>query len=91
MSTNEITTKIRQIKELQQLIEEAETEMETLKDAIKAEMTAREVDELPADVFKVRWTTVESSRFDSTAFKKAMPELFKQFSKQTTSRRFSIG
>jgi predicted phage-related endonuclease len=65
--------------------------METLKDSIKAEMTAREVDELTADVFKVRWTTVESSRFDSTAFKKAMPELFKQFSKQTTSRRFSIG
>ena len=91
MSTNEITAKIRQIKELQQLIEEAEAEMETLKDAIKAEMTAREVDELTADVFKVRWTTVESSRFDSTAFKKAMPELFKQFSKQTTSRRFSIG
>lgn len=91
MSTNEITTKIRQIKELQQLIEEAEAEMETLKDAIKAEMTARDVDELTADVFKVRWTTVESSRFDSTAFKKAMPELFKQFSKQTTSRRFSIG
>lgn len=91
MSTNEITIKIRQIKELQQLIEEAEAEMETLKDAIKAEMTARDVDELTADVFKVRWTTVESSRFDSTAFKKAMPELFKQFSKQTTSRRFSIG
>lgn len=91
MSTNEITNKIRQIKELQQLIEEAEAEMETLKDAIKAEMTARDVDELTADVFKVRWTTVESSRFDSTAFKKAMPELFKQFSKQTTSRRFSIG
>lgn len=91
MSTNEITIKIRQIKELQQLIEEAEAEMETLKDAIKAEMTARDVDELTADVFKVRWTTVESSRFDGTAFKKAMPELFKQFSKQTTSRRFSIG
>lgn len=91
MSTNEITTKIRQIKELQQLIEEAEAEMETLKDTIKAEMTARDVDELTADVFKVRWTTVESSRFDSAAFKKAMPELFKQFSKQTTSRRFSIG
>lgn len=91
MSTNEITAKIRQIKELQQLIEEAEAEMEAIKDAIKAEMTAREVDELTADVFKVRWTTVESSRFDSTAFKKAMPELFKQFSKQTTSRRFSIG
>ena len=91
MSTNEITAKIRQIKELQQLIEEAEAEMEAIKDAIKAEMTAREVDELTADVFKVRWTTVESSRFDSAAFKKAMPELFKQFSKQTTGRRFSIG
>lgn len=90
MSTNEMTNKIRQIRELQQLIEEAETEMEALKDAIKAEMTARNVEEMTVDVFKVRWTTVKSSRFDTTAFKKAMPELAKQFTKPTESRRFTV-
>lgn len=90
MGTQELTAKVREIKELQQLIEEAEAEMEALKDQIKAEMESRSVEELTADVFKIRWTTVKSSRFDTTAFRKAMPELAEQFTKDTTSRRFVI-
>lgn len=90
MGTQELTAKFREIKELQQLIEEAEAEMEALKDQIKAEMESRSVEELTADVFKIRWTTVKSSRFDTTAFRKAMPELAEQFTKDTTSRRFVI-
>lgn len=34
--------------------------------------------------------TLLSQRFDSTAFKKVMPEVYKDFIKQTASRRFSI-
>ena len=45
---------------------------------------------MTVDVYKVRWTHVTSTRFDSTAFKKAMPELHKQFSKTTESRRFTV-
>ncbi len=90
MGTQELTAKVREIKELQQLIEEAEAEMDALKDQIKAEMESRSVEELTADVFKIRWTTVKSSRFDTTAFRKAMPELAEQFTKDTTCRRFVI-
>lgn len=90
MSTNEMTMKIRQLRELQQLIEEAEAEMEALKDSIKAEMIARNVEEMTVDVFKIRWTTVKGSRFDTTAFKKAMPELAQQFTRPTESRRFTV-
>lgn len=90
MSTNEMTMKIRQLRELQQLIEEAEAEMEALKDSIKAEMTVRNVEEMTVDVFKIRWTTVKGSRFDTTAFKKAMPELAQQFTRPTESRRFTV-
>lgn len=90
MGTQELTAKVREIKELQQLIEEAEAEMEALKDQIKAEMESRSLEELTADVFKIRWTTVKSSRFDTTAFRKAMPELAEQFTKDTTCRRFVI-
>lgn len=42
MSTNELTTKIRDYRELQALIEEAQQEAETIKDAIKAHMGAQE-------------------------------------------------
>lgn len=66
MSQNEIAAKVAQIKELAQLIEEAESEVETLKDEIKAHMTAQNTDEINAGVFKVRYTTVKSNRFDNS-------------------------
>lgn len=90
MSTNELTSKVRELKELKAMAEEIAAEITTIEDAIKAEMTARETDEMMIDVYKIRWTRVKSNRFDSTAFKKAMPELAEKFTKTTESRRFSI-
>ena len=90
MSTNELTSKIRELKELKAMAEEIAAEITTIEDAIKAEMTARETDEMMIDVYKIRWTRVKSNRFDSTAFKKAMPELAEKFTRTTETRRFSI-
>ncbi|SHG16758.1 MULTISPECIES: hypothetical protein [Eubacteriales] len=90
MSTTELSSKVKELKELQQLIEEATVEAEALKDQIKAEMTARSVDEMSVGLFKIRWTKVKSTRFDTTAFKKAMPELAQQFTRTAESRRFSV-
>ncbi|MBQ8894372.1 MAG: hypothetical protein IJ043_08195 [Clostridia bacterium] len=87
---NELTAKVRQLKELEAMAEEIAAEIETLKDQFKEEMTTRNTDELQVDVFKIRWTKVQSSRFDTTAFKKAMPDLAQQFTKTSESRRFSI-
>lgn len=47
-------------------------------------------DTLLAGPFKVTWKAVTSSRLDSTALKKALPEIAARFMKQTTTRRFSI-
>lgn len=90
MSTNELTSKIRELKELKAMAEEIAAEITTIEDAIKAEMTARETEEMMIDVYKIRWTRIKSNRFDSTAFKKAMPELAEKFTKTTETRRFSI-
>lgn len=90
MSTNEMTSKIRELKELKAMAEELAAEITAIEDTIKAEMTARNTDEMTVDVYKIRWTKVLSNRFDSSAFKKAMPELHAQFAKQTESRRFTI-
>lgn len=85
-----IVSKIEQIKELEALIKEAEAEVEALKDEIKEEMMERNTEEMPVGKYIVRWTDVLSNRFDSTAFKKVMPELYKAYTKQTASRRFTI-
>ena len=90
MSTIEITSKIEALKELEALIEEARAEAESLRDEIKAEMLNRNTEEMEAGQYIVRWTSVLSQRFDTTSFKKAYGDLYKDFTKQTASRRFSI-
>ncbi len=90
MSTIEITSKIEALKELETLIEEAKAEAEALRDEIKAEMVNRNAEEMEAGQYIVRWTSVLSQRFDSTSFKKVMPDVYKSFTKQVASRRFSI-
>lgn len=88
MSTTEITSKIKELRELQTLIEEAQAEAETIKDAIKAQMG--DCEELRAGEYKITWKPVESSRIDTAALKKAMPQIAEAFTKTTTTRRFCI-
>ena len=90
MSTIEIQVLIESLRILEELIEEAQVEAETLRDAIKQEMIKRDTEELMAGQYIVRWTSVLSQRFDSTAFKKVMPEIYTAYLKQVSSKRFSI-
>ena len=90
MSVNEMETKIARLQEWEALAEEAKAEAEALRDEIKAEMLDRETEELEAGKFIVRWTSVLSNRFDTTSFKKEHSEMYKQYTKQTASKRFSI-
>ena len=90
MSTIEIQAQIESLRALEELIEEAKAEAETLRDAIKQEMLNRDTEELSAGQYIVRWTSVLTNRFDSTAFKKVMPEVYKAYTKQVSSKRFSI-
>ncbi len=90
MSKNEIVSKIEALNEWEALMEEARAEAEALRDAIKAEMLARGVEEMEAGAYIVRWTSVLTNRFDTTAFKKSYGELYKDFTKQVSSRRFTI-
>ena len=90
MSTIEIQAQIESLRALEELIEEAKVEAETLRDAIKQEMLNRDTEELSAGQYIVRWTSVLSQRFDTTAFKKVMPEVYKAYTKQVSSRRFTI-
>lgn len=91
MSTIELSTIIEKLKEWEAIQAEAAAEVESLKDQVKAEMNARGVEELEVGQYIARFTTVLSSRFDTTVFKREHAEMYRQYTKQTTSRRFSIG
>ena len=90
MSQNELVAKIESLNEWEALMQEAKEQAEAIRDSIKAEMLERDTEELNAGKYLIRWTSVLSNRFDTTAFKKKYGELYKTFTKQTASRRFSI-
>ena len=90
MATNEMIKKIEALNEWEAIIADAQAEAEAIRDAIKAEMMDRDTEELIAGQYIVRWTSVLSNRFDSSAFKKVYGDLYKAFTKQVSSKRFSI-
>lgn len=90
MSTNELDVKVKELRELRNFEAEVKSEITAIEDSIKAEMLARNTDVLHGLESLVTWKTVSTSRFDSAAFKLTHADLFKQFSKITTSRRLVI-
>ena len=90
MSTNELTTAVKKLKRLKTKADELTAEITAIEDQIKAVMLENDTEEMQVDIFKIRWTKVTSKRFDTTSFKKAMPDLAEKFTKPSESRRFSI-
>ena len=90
MSKMELLAKIELLNKYEAMMEEMKAQADAIRNAIKAEMDARELEELIAGQYIIRYTSVLSQRFDSTAFKKVMLELYKAYTKQVSSRRFTI-
>ena len=88
MSITEITAKVTEYQELKRMLEEIEAEMTALQDEIKAHMGDSEL--LMAGPYKVTYKAVTSSRVDTTALKKALPDIAAQYTKTTTTKRFTV-
>lgn len=90
MSTFEIENKVQELRELKRMQEELSAEIEAIQDTIKQHMDNTGMDTLLGMDYKITWKAVTTSRLDSTALKKALPEIVAQYTKTTTSRRFVI-
>lgn len=88
MSTNEIAAKCRELRELQALIDEAQSEVDAIRDALKAAMGGAE--EMRAGEYKLTWKPVTSVKLDVKALKAALPDVAARFSRESTVRRFCV-
>jgi len=88
MSNPNMESTIRELMELRRMQEELTAEIEALQDTIKATMGNEE--ELTAGAFKITWKPVTTSRLDTAALKKALPDVAAAYTKTTTARRFCI-
>ena len=88
MSTPEYIALCTQYQELKRLKEEITAEMDGIADQIKTAMGTAET--VTAGQYKIRYTTVNGSRLDSAALKKALPDIADRFTVATVQKRFSI-
>ena len=88
MSISEMEVKARELRQLQALIEVAQAEAEAIKDAIKAAMGDSE--SVQAGEYRITWRAVTSARIDTSALRKALPDVAERFTKETVTRRFVI-
>ena len=88
MSTPEYIALCTQYQELKRMKEEITAEMDGIADQIKAAMGTAET--VIAGQYKIRHTTVNCSRLDSAALKKALPDIAARFTVATVQKRFTI-
>ena len=88
MSTKELESKVKELRQLQALIDEAQAEAEAIKDAIKAAMGDSEA--LRVGEYSITWKPVTTARIDTSALKKALPDVAAAFTKEITTKRFCV-
>lgn len=81
---------MKELAEYIRMQEEAAAMVESLKDQLKERMTAAGVESLAGSEHKATYKAVTSSRVDTAAIKRDMPEVAARYTKTTTSRRFTF-
>lgn len=90
MSTSELNASVKQLRELRRMADELTAEIETITDALKKEMDARGVDELSGVDWRATWKSVQSSRIDTAALRRACPDIAEAFTRPTSVKRFYL-
>jgi len=90
MSPHDIIAKLQDLAELRRMADDINAEIEALQDIIKAHMEETATDTINAGQYKVTWKPVTSTLIDTTALRKDLPEVWQEYGKTTTTRRFSI-
>ena len=90
MSKKEIEALVEQMNNYDELAAKVKAKADAIREAIKAEMIRLDAEELEAGAYILRYTNIISNRFDTTTFKRLYAELYKDFTKQVSSRRFTV-
>lgn len=90
MTKKDLLAAVKAYNEYKAILAEAEAEMKKAEAVLKGEMDKKGVDAMDIGGYTVRWTPIVSARFDSKGFKTAHPDMYKDWTKNVESRRFSV-
>lgn len=90
MTEKMIENRVKKLQAIEARQKELEAAAEAIRTELKADLEQKGVDELKTKNFVLRWKEIISNRIDSKALKAALPDVYGQFCRATTSRRFTI-
>lgn len=90
MTNRQLDNRIKKLQAIEAQQKELEAQANAIRSELKAELEANGEDEHQTGNFVIRWKEIIISSIDSKALKAAFPDIAGQFTRQTTSRRFTI-
>ena len=90
MSNHEMETTAKTYREILAEIKELEAQADALKQQMIREMDTRQVEELAAGEYTIRWSLYESTRLDTAKLKADAADIYAAYSKRTTATRFAV-
>lgn len=88
IAQNNLDSLMREIAEYSRMAEEIGATLDSLKDTLKKYMDENGLDSIAGNEHKASYKAVTSSRIDTTALKRDMPEIAAKYTKTTETRRF---
>ena len=85
MTKRMIENRVKKLSALEEQIAQLQEQVDAIKGELKADL-----EELKTKNFLIRWKEIVSSRLDGKALKAALPEIYSQYCKPTSSRRFTV-
>lgn len=90
MTNRQMDNRVKKLQEIEAQIKALEEQADAIQEELKAELEAQGEDEHHTGRFIIRWKEIVGSRLDGKALKAAFPDIARQFTRQTSSRRFTI-
>ena len=90
MGERALENRVKKLKALEEQKKELDAQISELQEEIKSDMEAKGTEEMQVGIFIIRFTSVLSNRFDTKGFKEKYADLYKEYTKQVASRRFTI-
>ena len=90
MTDRQINNRITRLQDIEAQMKELEAQAEAIRAELKADLESKGEDKHNTGSFVIRWKEIISRRLDSKALKAALPDVFAAYSRESSSRRFTI-
>lgn len=89
-TNRQIDNRCRKLAELDTQIKELQAQADAIKDEIKKDMEAGNIEIIDTGKHKISYKLIESVRLDSKALKAALPDVYRLYSRVSSCKRFTV-